>query len=404
MSQIFVLKYSTVALIIMLLVIAVGYMLGRIDIKGVRLGSSGVFISAVIAGCIIGALCDITSKNDTTTLIGSVNNIATVSQNIGLILFITAIGYTAGPTFVKTIKNGAVSFIILSAIVVTAGLGTTLLIWVCDKNLGLADAFGLMMGALTSTPGLSSAKDAFPELKDMVQTMNAIAYPFGVLGACLFVQIVPKFFNKNLEEAKQKLDNTEKDESKTISNVKNEEKLIEFDKTGLAMYCLAGIFGIILGSITIPGINFNLTTTGGCLISGLIFGLVGKVGKLSLKVPKNTLSVLKETGLVFFLYGSGISGGFGFLPEISQHPIYFVYGMIITLVPMVIGFIVALRCFKMDILTNLGAITGAMTSTPALGALEQVAQTDNVSSCYTATYPLALFLLVIIPQIVKLFI
>lgn len=394
------LSNSSIALIIMLGVIALGYLLGRVEIKGIKLGSSGVFIVAIIVGCIIGVFCDLESLNDTKVLIGAVNNIATILKSVGLVLFITAIGYVAGPVLIKTLKNGGIQFIIISAMVIVSGLLTTLIIYFIDTDLNIESALGLMMGALTSTPGLSSAESAFDASVKLIDTANAIAYPFGVLGACLFVQIVPKFFSKNLEESKQKLGAKEQ-----VEEIKNEQekKVFEIDKLGFAIYCLAGIVGVFIGSLTIPGIGFKLTTTGGCLVSGLIFSLIGNVGKISLKVPKATLTTLKELGLVFFLFGSGISGGFGFIPTISEYPIYFVYGIIITMIPMIIGFLMALLVFKMDILTNLGAITGAMTSTPALGALEQVAETDEVSACYTATYPLALFLLVIIPQIIKLF-
>lgn len=392
------LSNSSIALIIALGVLAIGYMLGRIDIKGVRLGSSGVFIVAIIVGCILGSVYDLNDLSNKSTLLGSINNIATCIKNLGLVLFIVAVGYTAGSVFIKTLKNGGLNFVILSVTVIFSGLIVTMIIYFIDKNLDIQSALGLMMGALTTTPGLSSTELAFAGSESVINTANAIAYPFGVLGACLFVQIMPKFFQKNLEDAKQSLSVSHNQENTSI-----EENLIEFDKMGLTMFCLAGIVGIFLGAITIPYIDFKLTTTGGCLISGIIFSLIGKIGKVSLKVPKSTLSVLKEVGLVFFLYGSGISGGFEFIPTISNYPIYFLYGILITSIPMIVGFVLALKVFKMDILTNLGAITGAMTSTPALGALEQVAQTDDVSACYTATYPVALFLLVIIPQIIKIF-
>ena len=80
----------------------------------------------------------------------------------------------------------------------------------------------------------------------------------------------------------------------------------------------------------------------------------------------------------------------------------FVYGAILTLVPMLVGFFVAAKLMKMSILNNLGSITGGMTSTPALGTLIQVAGTEDVASAYAATYPIALISVVLSSQFIVL--
>ncbi|MBQ7645177.1 MAG: hypothetical protein IJS84_09155, partial [Spirochaetales bacterium] len=80
----------------------------------------------------------------------------------------------------------------------------------------------------------------------------------------------------------------------------------------------------------------------------------------------------------------------------------FVYGAILTLVPMLVGFFVAAKLMKMSLLNNLGSITGGMTSTPALGTLIQVAGTEDVASAYAATYPIALISVVLSSQFIVL--
>ena len=75
-----------------------------------------------------------------------------------------------------------------------------------------------------------------------------------------------------------------------------------------------------------------------------------------------------------------------------------------TLVPMIVGFILAKFVFKLSIFNNLGSITGGMTSTPALGALISTAGTDDVSSAYAATYPVALILVVIAAKLIVMFV
>ena len=76
----------------------------------------------------------------------------------------------------------------------------------------------------------------------------------------------------------------------------------------------------------------------------------------------------------------------------------FVYGAIMTLLPMIVGYIVAAKMLKLSLLNNLGSITGGMTSTPALGTLISVASTDDVASAYAATYPIALVSVVLASQ------
>ena len=80
--------------------------------------------------------------------------------------------------------------------------------------------------------------------------------------------------------------------------------------------------------------------------------------------------------------------------------ILFLYGAIMTMVPMLVGFFVAKKVLKLRLLNNLGSITGGMTSTPALGTLISVAKTDDVASAYAATYPIALVAVVLCAQFI----
>ena len=75
-----------------------------------------------------------------------------------------------------------------------------------------------------------------------------------------------------------------------------------------------------------------------------------------------------------------------------------VYGIIMTLVPLLIGFLFAKYVLKLSLLNNLGSITGGMTSTPALGTLIGTAGTEDVAAAYAATYPIALIAVVLVSQ------
>ena len=75
-----------------------------------------------------------------------------------------------------------------------------------------------------------------------------------------------------------------------------------------------------------------------------------------------------------------------------------VAGVVMTLIPMVVGFLFAKYVLKLSLLNSLGSITGGMTSTPALGTLINVSGTEDVASAYAATYPIALISVVLVSQ------
>ncbi len=116
-------------------------------------------------------------------------------------------------------------------------------------------------------------------------------------------------------------------------------------------------------------------------------------------MPKtDTSRVFRELGLMLFLIGAGIAGGASFMKYFE--PIYFIYGIVMTLIPMIIGFIFAKFVLKLPLLNNLGSITGGMTSTPALGTLIATAGTEDVASAYAATYPIALISIVLTAKLI----
>ncbi len=104
----------------------------------------------------------------------------------------------------------------------------------------------------------------------------------------------------------------------------------------------------------------------------------------------------REFGLVLFLLGAGVSGGAQFVQNFKV--IYFIYGFLITNLSMIIGYFFATRVLKLNLLNALSAITGGMTSTPALGTLISVAGSEEVASAYAATYPVALIAVVLATQ------
>ena len=390
-------------------VAVVGYSLGRITIKGVNLGTAGVFIVALLFGCFFfePLSAQLVVKNATKTeSIAYVEQALKIVENLGLILFVTSVGFIAGPKFFGNMKKNFKSYVLLGAIVILAGGLAAILCIYIGRALGETDyagltamVVGLLSGSLTSTPAFSAAKATVaPEYESLVSVGHGIAYIFGVVGVVLFVQLVPKFAKANMEEERAKLRIASDDEGK-----KEEKKLIELDEFGFAPFALAAICGTFVGMIKVPltsaglsGTTFALTTTGGCLMMSLVFGHFGRIGKIGLMPKTSTLKVFRELGLMLFLIGAGIPGGADFVEFFNI--MYFVYGIIMTVIPMIIGFLFAKYVLKLSLLNNLGSITGDMTSTPALGTLINTAGTEDVAAAYAATYPIALIAVVLVSQ------
>lgn len=397
------------------IIAALGYLLGSISIKGVSLGTAGVFLVAILFGylCTLGGLENIPVlgnffiKDSSATLNTYYSKIV---QNIGLVLFVASVGFIAGPNFFKNLKKNAKSFVLLGAIIIASG-ALVAVVFALIPGIGAEFSVGVLSGALTTTPGFSAALEAAESIggsTDIITLGHAVAYPFGVIGVVLFVQLVPKFMKADMDKERALL--------KIGSEEKKPEKkgLFCCDPFGLTPFALAVICGLALGAVTIPltgqgysGPCFSLGTTGGTLIMCLVFGHFGNFGKLSLQVPETTAKVFREFGLMLFLIGAGVSGGVSLVSEISKSELgamIVVYGLIggaiMTLIPMIVGFLFAKYVLKLCLFNNLGSITGGMTSTPALGTLINTAKTDDVASAYASTYPIALVLIVLASQLI----
>lgn len=362
-------------LMIIFAIAVLGYLLGSITIKGLSLGTSGILLVALVFGHF-----ELT--------------VPKVVQDIGLVSFVTAVGFIAGPGFFRNFKKKALSYVLLGIAIILAG-GIT-----CVAVIKLADiptslSVGMMSGALTSTPGLAAAIEATGD--NMASVGYGIAYPFGVVGVVLFVQLIPKILRIDMDKERQRLiENGGQQNAETAVAKKTYKQL---DSFGLCAFALAAVLGYLLGKIAIPlpgGAHFSLGTSGGPLLAGLVMGHFAHIGPVAIDVPKKTLDVVREVGLALFLMGAGTGAGKGFLAILGQYGVVlFLLGAVMTIVPMILGYILATKVFKIDVLSALGSICGGMTSTPALGTLITVTKTEAVAVAYAATYPLALIMVVL---------
>ncbi len=170
-----------------------------------------------------------------------------------------------------------------------------------------------------------------------------------------------------------------------------------------------GIFlGIVLGSIpfTFPGIPqpVKLGLAGGPLIVAILVSRFGPQYGLVTYTTMSANLMLREVGIALFLASVGLRAGNGFVETIINQGGYawIGYGVIITLVPLIIIGIIARAVYKVNYFTLMGLIAGSMTDPPALAYSNGVAGNDAPSVSYATVYPLTMFLRVLTAQLLIL--
>ena len=166
-------------IVALFIIIALGLMLGNISVLNVNLGASGVIFVALVFGHF-----HFTIPSGIGTL--------------GLVIFIYCVGISAGPAFFRAFVSKGADLAMLSVIVTGAA---AIAIFACSKffDIPIALATGIFAGSLTSTPALAAAMDNLKDAGSLVSVGYGIAYPFGVVGVVLFVQLAPKLLRKDLD-------------------------------------------------------------------------------------------------------------------------------------------------------------------------------------------------------------
>lgn len=164
------------SILILSLVITGGIMLGKIKIAGISLGVTGILFIGIAFGHF--------GLNVNEHLLHFL-------KEFGLILFIYSIGLQVGPGFFASFRKGGITLNKLAAIIVLSGVAVTLVLYYAT-GLPITTMVGIMSGAVTNTPGLGAAQQAFSDIHlgadaDDIATGYAVAYPLGVIGAILTI-------------------------------------------------------------------------------------------------------------------------------------------------------------------------------------------------------------------------
>jgi putative transport protein len=187
------------------------------------------------------------------------------------------------------------------------------------------------------------------------------------------------------------------------SNMKQVQKLFGNDDkrlsdTDILPIALGIVLGVFIGKFTFLGL------TGGVLIVALILSKLGKTGPILWTMSGSANVLLREIGLIFFLAVVGTSAGATLVDTFMQYGYtLFLVGAAITLIPMIIMTIVAKRVYRTNLLTLLGGLAGAMTSTPGLAAMAPLTKSNAPQIAYATAYPIAMVLLIVVMKLLYLF-
>lgn len=160
-----------------------------------------------------------------------------------------------------------------------------------------------------------------------------------------------------------------------------------------------GIFlGGILGSLAIHfgSVPISLSTSGGALIAGLVFGWLRSKHPTFGRIPEPSVWILNNLGLNMFIAVVGITAGPSFVTGLKEVGIsLFIIGALATSIPLIIGILMGRYVFKFHPAITLGCTAGSRTTTAALGAVEDAVGSETPALGYTVTYAVGNTLLII---------
>ena len=171
------------------LIVALGFVLGRINFKGISLDVSAVIFIALLFGH-FGVI------------------IPKELGNFGLVLFIFTIGIQAGPGFFDSFRSKGKVLILITLLIIGSACMTGVLFKYL-LHIDMAETVGLIAGSLTSTPGLAAAIDSTES--SAASIAYGIAYPFGVIGVILFIKLLPGLLRLDIKKEEKRLEMQQRD-------------------------------------------------------------------------------------------------------------------------------------------------------------------------------------------------
>jgi putative transport protein len=169
-------------MLVLFAILAIGSLIGQWSWRGISLGTAGVLFVALVFGHF-----------------GM--KVPKEIMDLGLLLFVYAVGITAGPRFFRTFRRHGVQFVVIALVTIMVGALATLGVTYFFK-LPYDLAAGLFAGSLTCTPALAAGVDVIERIvpggSANVSVGYGIAYPFSMISVVLLIQLLPKILRRNL--------------------------------------------------------------------------------------------------------------------------------------------------------------------------------------------------------------
>ncbi len=392
------------------LTIVFGGYFGKLNLGGLKLGSSGSLFVGLGFGYLVYRLLVMpyAAASEVTDVVSTVLAQGLVPKSLftfSLIGFIAPVGLLASSDIVDVIRKYGVKFVLLGIMITLSGaLASIAFIGWCEspQNIGV---IGTYVGALTSSPGLAASLEIAASKGTGGEALIGLGYAVGYIPGVLLVvvgmRLVPKWVGIDLEKERLQLLDSRKIEVCGMG-VQNELPAETHFNIPLFMkICGAGIligqvkfyFGSYLGWI-------GLGSTGGVLLASLLMGHFLTDRKIPLNMSKNTLSAIRDLSLNMFLAIVGLTYGYTTVTSIAQDGRVLLAAAVISgSAAMVTGIVVGRLIMKMNWIVLSGAICGGMTSTPGLAAAIETCEADEVAASYGATYPVALISMILFTTI-----
>ncbi|WP_251620518.1 putative transporter [Odoribacter lunatus] len=197
-------------------------------------------------------------------------------------------------------------------------------------------------------------------------------------------------------------------EANAIANVEKVlgNKLLSLKEPNLVAVFIGIVLGLLLGSIPfrIPGVEYpvKLGIAGGPIIVGILMGAFGTRMRMITYTTRSANLMLRGLGLSMYLACLGLDAGVHFFETVfrSEGLLWLGLGFSITVIPVMIVALWALKVMKLDFGAVSGMLCGGMANPMALNYANVISPGDNPSVAYATVYPLAMFLRVILAQLV----
>ena len=163
---------------------------------------------------------------------------------------------------------------------------------------------------------------------------------------------------------------------------------VDFVVLGLAIF-LGGVVGV-LATFTVGSIRISLSTSVGTLLAGLLVGHLRTHYPLFGRIPDGAVGLMTSLGLAAFVGLTGIQAGPMFLSALKEAGIGILFGgMVVTLLPQVIGLLFGHLVLRMNPILLLGGLTGAQTLTAGMAAVQERSGSPVAVMGYTPAYPVS---------------